>query len=395
MAPPDPSIISQDQKDDRFVALSEARGMLGLRQIGVVPGAEVAVLGLELPNGLRGQNREQVALRQLRDQIGIDASTVEIRPLHLPRQADEWTHMMVVDRDAVARWREAAGDSCLGVLPDYLTLPTAQGVWTVAPAAGAQRLALRLGPVDGFGAGEAMAAVLLRRALAEADLLPQCLLRLGPRLPMIEDIVAEFDIEVVTDPTDVNATVLEHGEMAFDLRRDPQLARARLRKRVLPWRWPLLIGVAAAGIWAAAQTVVINRITHETTQLSQQTTRMVQEHFIKTGPVLDARVQVARAVAQAKAQAAGQDEGVDPLDLFARAAAVIAAEGAATVLASYASADGLSLSVTVADFAAAERLASRMRGAGMLVTVRDTRASDTDSGVRTTLDVQPAAGTSQ
>lgn len=395
MAPPDPIKNIHGQQGDSFIALSQARGPLSARQIGVVPGAEVAVLELELPNGVRGQNREQVATRQLRDQLGIDPQMVEMRPVHLPRQADQWTHVMVADRAHVAQWRDTAGDKCLAVLPDYLTLPTAPDIWTVAVTDTESNLAVRLGPVDGFGAGEEMAAVLLRRALIEADPLPKSILHLGEVPEQISALATEFDIHLTTDPDAVGAKTLEHGEFSFDLRRDPQLARARLRKRVLPWRWPLMVGVAAAAIWAAAQAVVINTITQETTQLTRQTTQMVQEHFVKSGPVLDARVQVSRALAQSKALVTRQADRADPLDLFARAAVVIAAEGATTLLASYSPSEGLSLGVTVADFAAAERLALQMRNAGMAVTVRDTRASDTNSGVRTTLDVKPAAEAEQ
>lgn len=388
VASPDSITDIQGSQDGRFVPLSQARGVLAAHQIGVVSGADVAVLALEMPKGLRGQNREQVATRQLRDQLGVDVQTVEMRPMHLPRQADQWTHVMIADRSAVAQWRSAAGSKCLAVLPDYLTLPTAKGVWTVARGEKEGRLAVRLGPLDGFGAGDALATVMLRRALAEVDVLPQEILLLGPPIAAIEEIAAEFNIDVVTDIQAANAKLLEHGELAHDLRRNPQLARARLRKRVLPWRWPLLAGMIAAAIWAAAQTIVINRITDETAQLGKQTTALVQENFVHSGPVLDARVQVARALSQARSEVAGQSERADPLELFARTAVVIASENATTALASYSTVDGLTLGVTVADFAAAERLAAQMQAAGMLVTVRDTRASDTDKGVRTTLDVQ-------
>jgi general secretion pathway protein L len=388
VASPDSITDIQGSQDGRFVPLSQARGVLAAHQIGVVSGADVAVLALELPKGLRGQSREQVATRQLRDQLGVDVQTVEMRPMHLPRQADQWTHIMIADRSAVAQWRSAAGSKCLAVLPDYLTLPTAKGVWTVARGEEEGRLAVRLGPLDGFGAGDALATVMLRRALAEVDVLPQEILLLGPPIAAIEEIAAEFNIDVVTDIQAANAKLLEHGELAHDLRRNPQLARARLRKRVLPWRWPLLAGMIAAAIWAAAQTIVINRITDETAQLGKQTTALVQENFVHSGPVLDARVQVARALSQARSEVAGQSERADPLELFARTAVVIASENATTALASYSTVDGLTLGVTVADFAAAERLAAQMQAAGMLVTVRDTRASDTDKGVRTTLDVQ-------
>ncbi len=385
----DPTTTPKGGKNAFFVSLSNTGDGLDVGQVGIVPGADVAVLELDLPTGLRGQNREQVATRQLRDKIGIDPQTVEIWPLIESGQADKWTHVMVADSDAVAQWRETAGQKCLAVLPDYFTLPTTQDVWTLAPGEGAQNLAVRLGPFDGFGSGIELAIVLLRQALNESKSLPQKFLLLGAPIPQINDIAAEFDIEIVSDPHKIQARVLEHGELGFDLRRNPQLARARLRKKLLPWGWPLLFAAASAGIWAATQMIVINRIESDVKQLTQHTTAMVKEHFVQTGPILDARVQVTRELENARENANAQGQKSDSLDLFARAAAVITSEGAVTELVGYTPADGLSLAVSVVDFAAAERLAEQMRAEGMNVTIRNTRANDTDSGVRTTLDIVP------
>ena len=374
-----------------FVPLSRASEALTARQIALVPGADVALLRLDLPKGLRGQNREQVARRQLRDKIGMDADTLEMRPFHLPRQADRWNHILVADTARVAAWRTGVTANCLAVLPDYLALPTAEGVWTVGP--GEQGLALRLGPLDGFGASADLAPTLLRRALSEAETPPKALLRLGPALPEIEAIAAEHSIPVRADAAELKAEMLAHGELAFDLRRDPQMARARLARRVLPWRWPVLLGVVAAVVWAGAQIIVTNRIADETVQLRLQTSALVQEHFVTSGPVLDVRVQVSQALAQAQARAAGWGARADPLDLFARSAAVLAEQNAETELAGYSTADGLSLVVTVADFAAAERLAAALRDAGLLVEVGDTRVSDSSSGVRSTIRLRSGSAT--
>jgi general secretion pathway protein L len=384
VASTDPFMGTASEPGTDFVQLSRATTALSARQVALVPGADVAVLTLDLPKGLRGQSREQVARRQLRDRIGMDADTVEMRPFHAAREADKWTRILVADTARVEAWRAAAGEGCRAVLPDYLALPTAEGVWTVAQSDSG--IALRLGPVDGFGAADTLAPKLFSRALAEANTPPKALLRLGAPLAEIEAIAAAHDIPILTDAAQAKAQVLAHGELAFDLRRDPQQARARLARRVLPWRWPVLLGAIAAALWGGGQVVVTNRIEAETAQLRLQTSALVQEHFVKTGPVLDARVQVSQALARSQADAAGGNERADPLALFARAASVIAAEKAQTQMATY-TADGLSLVVRVTDFAAADRLAAALRAAGLLVEVSDTRVSDSSSGVRSAMRI--------
>ncbi len=93
--------------------------------VALVPGALVPLLTLDLPDRLRGQVREQVARRQVRDQLGTQ-STVEMRPFQLPGTAADWTRALVADADHLAGWRGAAGAGCRAVLPDYLALPAAE-----------------------------------------------------------------------------------------------------------------------------------------------------------------------------------------------------------------------------------------------------------------------------
>lgn len=370
---------------------------LSARQIMLVPGCDVPTLALDLPKGLRGQNREQVARRQLRDQIGIGAQTVEMRPFQTKTNGQNWSRVLVADLTLVQAWRAQAGASCRAVLPDYLALPTAPAVWSMAPTP--QGVALRLGPEDGFGAPIDTALALLDRALREADPAPKALLQIGPTQRQFEALFEAHGIPIITDITQAAALdlatplVLGYGEIQMDLRRDPQMARAVLARQVLPWRWPLGLGLIAAGLWAAAQLVVIDRIKTETDAVAANTAAMVQEHFVKTGPVLDARIQVSQALARLQAEAAGPQRRTDPMPLFNRAAKIVAAQGAQTRTAIYNGDETLAMILQVADFAAAEQLVAALSNADINVTVIDTRVSEAANTVRTELQLSAKSGT--
>lgn len=376
-----------------FVHADNAVGHpLGARQIMLVPGSDVAALALDLPQGLRGQNREQVARRQLRDQIGLDPSIAEMRPFQTKTSGENWSRVLVADRVLIENWREHAGAACRAVLPDYLGLPTAPDLWSMATTPDA--IAVRLGPDDGFGASVDTSLALLDRALRDADPVPKALLRFGPAHPVIEALFDARNIPVISKVEDAEALnipppqILAHGEIHMDLRRDPQMARDILARRVLPWRWPFLFGLIAAGLWGASQLVVIDRIKTETAKITRDTTALVKEHFVTTGPVLDARIQVSQAISQLQAEVSGPITRTDPMQLFNRAATVVAEQGAETRSAVYTEDETLTLIVRVANFAGAEQLAVALTEAGLDVTVVDTRAGEGVDTVRTELRVK-------
>ncbi|MEL7252750.1 MAG: type II secretion system protein GspL [Pseudomonadota bacterium] len=365
------------------VMLTGGTGPVGARQVAAVPGAEVACLALDLPQGLRGQHREDVARRQLRDSFGLSPDDVQIRPLHHARNTDRWTRLLVTDQGLVAGWRDGPAGSAMAVLPDYLTLPSADGVWTVGP--GAAGLAVRMGPFDGFGAAAALTPTMLSQALQETDRKPHTILRVGPALPDIDAFAKEHGLTLETDPDTVGAKVFAAGEMGFDLRRDPQLARARLAKSVLPWRWPMMLGLVAAGIWAAAQVVVTDRIKAETRDLREQTQALVQENFVPDAPILDVRVQVSQAIAAAQADAQGWGARTNPLTQFAQAAEVLFAARARVDAASFSVAEGFQVVVGMNDFASIEALVASLEADGLTVDMEEMRASDAETGAGATL----------
>ena len=121
------------------------------------------------------------------------------------------------------------------------------------------------------------------------------------------------------------------------------------------------------------------------------TRALTVQHFVPEGPILDVRAQVSRALAEARRAARPETAESTPLDLFGRAAEVIAAHGGAeTRLASFSREEGLVLILRLSDFAAADRLVAALEADGLTVTRSDTRISAASAGVRTELRLAPA-----
>ncbi|QGX96752.1 hypothetical protein EI983_00075 (plasmid) [Roseovarius faecimaris] len=382
---------------DGFVYLAEGAPVLKARQVGLVPGAEVPLMVVSLPAALRGHAREQVAERQMRDALAGGRDIVEIRPFHIPGKEQDWTRVLVADRAAVARWRKMAGPHCRAVLPDYLALPVSAGVWTLACAG--ETVLARLGPEDGFSASLPVAARLLRDALARGPA-PRAIYAPGSLRPELETVFEGYDIAFLREaaPEALKALkldpprVLAHGEAGFDLRRDPRAARAALKAAVLPWRWPLLVGAVAAGLWAGAQMLAMTGLEEQTAQYRKATLEMVRADFVPSGPVLDIRSQVGRALAEARVAATGAGQEASPLDLIGLSADVMTAQGAVPDYMDYSAEEGLRALVRVENFAAADDLAAALGEAGLRVTVVESRVSEANDGVRTELRIAGPSG---
>lgn len=380
---------------DGFVYLTDGAPALKARQVGLVPGAEVPLMVVSLPAALRGHAREQVAERQMRDALVGGRDTVEIRPFHAPGQEQGWTRVLVADRAAVERWRKLAGPNCRAVLPDYLALPCSAGVWTVVCTG--ETVLARLGPEDGFSASLTVAARLLRDAL-ERGPAPRAIYAPATLRPELETVFNGFDIALLREVEAFNKAkldpprVLAHGEAGFDLRRDPRAARAALKAAVLPWRWPFLVGALAAGLWAGAQMLALTGLEAQTAQYRKATLEMVRADFVPSGPVLDIRSQVSRALAEARVAATGAGQEASPLDLLGLSADVMTAQGAVPDTIDYSAENGLKMLVRVENFAAADALADALGEAGLSIDVVESRVSEANDGVRTELRIAGPSG---
>ncbi|MDU8925816.1 type II secretion system protein GspL [Alisedimentitalea sp. MJ-SS2] len=356
----------------------------GKRQVALVPGARVAVMTLDLPAGLQGAAREKVARRQVSDMTGQTAEALDIRPFHGPGGARAWTRVLVAGADEVAGWRRVAGERCRAVLPDYLGLPAAEGLWTVYVEA--DTVMARLGPGDGFSAAPELAGAMLQRAWDEVEERdrPKAILLIGQDAAGLRDWADATGVAVVEKIAELGrlgvATPkpLAHGELGFDLRRDAQAARARLRARVLPWRWPVLIGLVAAGLWAAGQILATQRLEEQRREMTAATIAQVREHFVPQGPILDIRTQVSREIEARQAGRGGGPEvsHIAPLELFGATAEVLAAQRARVGVVSYGPVQGLEITAELADFAALDGLVEALGVAGLQVTVLQSRSVD-------------------
>jgi general secretion pathway protein L len=141
---------------------------------------------------------------------------------------------------------------------------------------------VRLGPGDGFTAPPEVAQAIFERQLRGEAAKPQAIyLQNGP-FPALEAWAREQDIPVVTEAKALEPLglrpprVLAHGELAYDLRRDPQLARTRLHSTLAAWRWPVLIGLIAAGVWVTATMIEISRRETQIAALRGQTETLVR-----------------------------------------------------------------------------------------------------------------------
>ena len=364
----------------------------------LVPGALAPILTLDLPRRLRGHAREQVALRQVRDRLGLTPEQVELHPLPGGAEGpDGWSRALLADRAQLAEWRQSAGTRSHALLPDYLALPTSPDLW-VCRLNGAGMVQVRMGVRDGFSAAPAPARAMLARALDRGDR-PRALLRLGEAVPEIEALAAENDFPVIDKPEAAAGLGLSapkqlgHGELGWDLRRDPRAARMRLRRRVLPWRWPLLAGAVAAALWAAAQVIAIDRLQTQTRTALDEALTLARTHFVPDGPVLDIRSQVSRALRQRREMAGRVASDVSVLDLMAVVAPVLDAAGAAPKDLRYTPKEGLGLQVGMPDFAALDRLVAALGAEdGLDVTLQRSQVADEQAGVLGDILVTASAG---
>ena len=368
------------------------------RQVALVPGERVAVMGLDLPQGVQGAAREKVARRQVADMTGQAAEALDVRPFHEGKEPKRWNRVLVAGTGDVAAWRKQAGTGCKAVLPDYLGLPVAEGLWTVA--AEPEAVMVRLGLTDGFSARPGMVLPLMQRAWAEiaGAERPKAILSLGTAVPGLADWAAEAGVPVVSDAGALgklgvaSPKVLAHGETGFDLRKDAQAARAKLRARVLPWRWPVLAGLAAAAIWGAGQILATQRLEEQRRDLVAASMEIVRDHFVPEGPILDIRAQVGRAMAERQANGPATVRKAGPLEVFGAASEVLAAQKAKIGLVDYNAAQGLELTVVTVDFAALDAVVAALDEAGMRVEVAQSRNVAEGAEARMKLDFAGSEG---
>jgi len=209
-------------------------------------------------------------------------------------------------------------------------------------------------------------------------------------------LLAEHDIDLLRDTADLAAldipepVVLGHGELSADLRIDAGAARRHLRRQLLPWVAAGLAGGLLLGIWMVGEGLKIAQMQRDRAAFQANVETLVQDYFVPSGPLLDVRLQVSRALAARQAELAGGANRVSPLLLLGQVADVISATGAAPEQLIYSQAEGLVVALRLADFAALDQLVTALEQAGIAAERRGARVvEDAAGGVRAELHLQP------
>ncbi|MEO9496869.1 MAG: type II secretion system protein GspL [Vibrio splendidus] len=311
---------------------------------------------------------------------------VTLGPKAKKPHAGDWAKVLITDSSRLVEWRQKAGENVRIILPDYFGLPTAKDLWTITIQN--KNMIVRLGPNDGFSAPSEMGTKVLEK---QVNAPPKAILFLGTNGQGISGFAKTHNIPFVTEIPELSTLkvnlpqILEHGEIALNLLLDPQMARVALRRRVLPWRWPLLLGAFAASLWATATLVETQRTSKEVLEINEQIQTIVRSSFVPDGPILDVRTQVSRALSNMRGSIGNGEDEVTALDLLGRAGGVIAQSGATLELITATGDQTLLIVLRVADFAAADQIAGALREGDLSVEVVGSRVSESASGVRSEL----------
>lgn len=338
--------------------------------VALVPGTAAPLVRLDLPEAVKGQARERVAKRQLRDAYGGSDAGLDLRPARLAGTRDGWSRVLVTDVAERQDWARAvapAGALCRAVLPDYLALPAAPDLWVIE-ARGDHVLA-RLGTEDGF-AGETDLALLLLKTSAEASP-PRAVLRRGAVLPEIDAYLAAQSLTTCGTTSELAAhgvaepQVFGYGELALDLARDPGAERAEMRRTLRRLRLP--VGLAFLGLvgWVAATVMETRDLRDQSLAYRQNAERILRDVMIPTGPILDIRTQVTQRLERARTARSDGDGEARPLDVLRRAGAVLADHEGTITRVSYQPGAGLVIDLQLADFAALDALVGALRTTGV------------------------------
>lgn len=358
------------------------------RFVAVVPGEAAPLIPLALPPGLKGPARASVARRQALDRLGPAAGRLELRPAPLGTGPDGWSALLAADPADLSRWRAglaAAGGRPVALLPDYLALPAAPGVWVLAvdaAAGGPTRILARLGPADGFAAEAALAAAMLTQARGRGPT-PRAVLVAGdaPLPHEVAGALAGLTLVQAPDrlPPGLQAPVaLAAGETALDLRRDPAETARALAATLRALVVPALLALAGVLGWAAAIHRESAGLLARAAAVDAATLEVVRRDLLPEGPILDIRRQVEREIAARRAAALDGVEAKGALALIRAAAEGLAATGIPPTSLTLSPDGRLAADLVLPDFATLDRTVAALGGAGLAVEVL--RSAGTGAG---------------
>jgi general secretion pathway protein L len=373
----------------RSVVLGDGEQLPDGPFIGLIDGALTPLLSFALPNGLKGHARRDVALRQLRDQIGVSAQGVEIQPVQTTAK-DVWTHAVVKDKIVAAMIADAQlhdSASCAAVLPDFMALPAADEIWTIDVDESSSRV--RIGVVDGFSGENDFTLLLLEKALLNQK--PAGVLRTGIANAEIDTFLAEIGVPVVSDGAVLREhdlpmpRVFAHNELALDLRVNAQAELADTAQNIRALIWPVFMAATALGVWLISMSINTQAARDQALNLRKDTLQTVRENFVPSGPILDVQRQVTQAITTANEEASGVGENT-PFKILRQAGVALNEFPNVLKSVSFSQAEGLIMRLSLADFKTLDQVVDAMKAVDLNVRVGSSDASG-ENQVRATVYV--------
>ena len=337
----------------------------------LLPGEQVPLLPVDLPEKLRGGARERVAERQIVEQLSIQRDHFEMHPF-ATNGSKNWARVAVVDSGLATAWRHSFGRGAIGAVPDFMALPAAEGLWAIEVVD--DKLRARLGPDDGFAAEADIALVQL------ADLPPpKAILRLGDPHEEIDAFLDGLNARKLSNPKGLKAAgfpVLDWAKATggLNLKNPPSAAQDRLGVAIKRWRLGVVAAILAAAAWVGnvvMQTRDVQSVLNRDKTLIES---LVREHFLPSGPILDVRAQVSAVVDAAKTPDVVEVQTIPALDQFQIAAGILTRDGTKVLVAAWRPETGLELELEAADFTTLDDVIAALQDTDFLVEQLDSRA---------------------
>jgi type II secretion system protein L len=352
-----------------------------------VPGERVSALSCTVPANLRGKNARNVALQAVQEMLA--APTEDTSLVVLPGAGASRT-VLVSTRADQESWTAQKAQHKLRsarVLPDYLCLPWQPGTLTIS-APSPDRLVVRSSETNGFAGETAMVLTMLQQLRAQ-QIEGLSTISLVPETAQ-EDAALMAELSawgLPIHPTDQAANPPQASVLAgtgTDMGLSP---RARSVAKLVA------VGAVALLFWSLNSLSDIRELERQTTRQRQANSDFVRQELGLTGPIVDLRVQVDRALAERRTALATDDAKPSLPDYLATAGPVLAAPDIA-VSQFRCAANELTISVEVQDFARLEALRTTLQTTGLTVQVLRSVGSGTE-GVRADLRISHAKGARQ
>ncbi len=330
-ARPDCLLVKEGQRAARRVQGATLREIAtqahGCQVIVLVPAERMLLTTVSVPTSNR--QRQLQAVPYLLEDLLVE----DVERLHfaLGSYRNGEVAVAAVSREQMQAWLDrlsAAGIQTRIMIPDLLTLPRAEGEWSVV--AGERLSWIRSGEQEGFCCDTGNLAILLEQALAAAgEQRPQRLrlmecrregARTAPPLPDLEWHITTCEDGVLSLFASGHRS---SGDTSINLLQGRYSQRERLGKLWRPWRPAAALALALLLVQAVAAGVEYRLLAAEKQHLAEQVEGSFRAGFPEIKRLVNPRLQAERALKKLR----GQGGGGGFLTLLADAGPVVAGVG--------------------------------------------------------------------